>query len=126
MATRDAFSEEELAQLRGFPEITRAELIRYFTPTPADEAFVRRFHGRRNTLGAAVQMCTLPWLGFVPDDVTAAPSAAVARLSERLDIPSCFFAGWYGQAIVCDTPGCDAEDVIVGPAGWWACEVWVP
>ncbi len=34
MATRDVFSEEELAQLRGFPEIGRSELIRYFTLTP--------------------------------------------------------------------------------------------
>ena len=41
MATRDVFSEEELARLRGFPEITRAELIRYFTLTEADETFVR-------------------------------------------------------------------------------------
>ena len=32
MATRDVFSEDELAQLRGFPEPARAELIRYFTP----------------------------------------------------------------------------------------------
>ena len=38
-------------------------------------------------LGAAVQLCMLPWLGFVPDDVTAAPAAAVARLSEKLGIP---------------------------------------
>jgi hypothetical protein len=41
VATRDVFSEEELARLRGFPEITRAELIRYFTLTEADETFVR-------------------------------------------------------------------------------------
>jgi hypothetical protein len=34
-----------------------------------------------------VQLCTLPWLGFVPDDVAAAPAAAVARLSERLQVP---------------------------------------
>ena len=36
MATRDVFSAEELARLRGFPEITRAELIRYFTLTGPD------------------------------------------------------------------------------------------
>ncbi|MDQ6948254.1 MAG: DUF4158 domain-containing protein, partial [Actinomycetota bacterium] len=29
-------------------------------------------------LGLAVQLCTLPWLGFVPDDVASAPPAAVA------------------------------------------------
>ncbi|MEV4016794.1 hypothetical protein AB0J35_40495 [Nonomuraea angiospora] len=28
-----------------------------------------------------VQLCTLPWLGFVPDDVGSAPSAAVARVA---------------------------------------------
>ncbi len=31
--------------------------------------------------------CALPWLGFVPEDVPAAPAAAVARLSERVGIP---------------------------------------
>ena len=87
MATRDVFSEDELAQLRGFPEPARAELIRYFTLAPADEAFVRKFRGRDNVLGAAVQLCTLPWLGYVPDDVAAAPAAVVARLSEKLGIP---------------------------------------
>jgi Domain of unknown function (DUF4158) len=55
--------------------------------TGADEAFVRKFRGQGNTLGAAVQLCTLPWLGFVPDEVRSAPAAAVARLSERLQIP---------------------------------------
>lgn len=40
MATRVVFSEQLLARLRGFPEMTRAELIRYFTLTSADEGFV--------------------------------------------------------------------------------------
>jgi hypothetical protein len=71
VATRDVFSADELAQLRGFPEIGRAELIRFFMLTPADEEFVRRFRDKRNVLGAAVQLCTLPWLGFVPEDVPA-------------------------------------------------------
>ena len=75
MATRDVFSEDELAQLRGFPEPARAELIRYFTLGSADEAFVRKFRGQDNVLGVAVQLCTLPWLGFVPDDVAAVPAA---------------------------------------------------
>jgi hypothetical protein len=81
------FSADELAQLRGFPEIGHAELIRFFMLTPADEEFVRRFRDKRNVLGVAVQLCALPWLGFVPEDVPAAPAAAVTRLSERLGIP---------------------------------------
>jgi hypothetical protein len=39
-------------------------------------------------LGAAVQLCSLPWLGFVPDDLVTVPAAAVARLSQRLGIPA--------------------------------------
>jgi hypothetical protein len=31
-------------------------------------------------------VCTLPWLGFVPDDVASAPPAAVARLAEQLRV----------------------------------------
>jgi TnpA family transposase len=87
VATRDVFSEEELTRLRGFPaEINRMELIRYFTLTAADAEFVGKFRGRGNVLGAAVQLCSLAWLGFVPDDVAAVPVAAVARLSQRLGI----------------------------------------
>jgi hypothetical protein len=47
---------------------------------------VRKFGGQCKVLGAAVQLCALPWLGFVPDDVPSVPAAAVARLSERLGI----------------------------------------
>src|ERR1700690_1016461 len=83
------FSEGQLEQLRLFPDVGRDELIRFFTLTPADVAFVDPGRGRgpADRLGLAIQLCTLPWLGFVPDDVGLAPTAAVARLAERLAIP---------------------------------------
>src|SRR5664280_618317 len=81
VAPRTAFSNEKLEQLRGFPEVNHAELIRHFTLTPADEMFVRKFRGQGNVLGAAVQLCTLPWLGLVTSEVASAPAAAVARLA---------------------------------------------
>ena len=87
MATQ-VFSEAELDRLRGFPELDRDELIRFFTLTPTDEAFVRSHRGSSNHLGVAVQLCTLPWLGFVPDDVASAPAHAVHRLAEHLGIPA--------------------------------------
>lgn len=82
------FSEAELERLRGFPELDREELIRFFTLTPSDEALVRSHRGAGNHLGVAVQLCTLPWLGFVPDDVASAPAHAVQRLAEHLRIPA--------------------------------------
>lgn len=33
-----------------------------------------------------VQLCTPPWLGFVPNDVRSAPPTAVARLADRLGV----------------------------------------
>jgi len=34
----------------------------------------------------AVALCTLPWLGFVPDMVASAPPVAVARLADQLKV----------------------------------------
>ncbi|MFI2577420.1 Tn3 family transposase [Streptomyces rochei] len=116
MGTRDVFSEEELAQLRAFPEIGRVDLIRYFTLTDADEAFVRKFRTGRNVLGAAVQLCALPWLGYVPDDVTAAPVAAVGRLSQRLGVPMGELRG-YGEREQTRT---DHLRQVAAYAGWRA------
>ena len=82
------FSREQYEQLRSFPEISRDELARFFTLTPADVAFVAPGAGRGpvDQLGMAVQLATLPWLGFVPADVASAPAAAVARLAEQLGL----------------------------------------
>jgi hypothetical protein len=82
------FADEELERLRGFPEIGRDELFQFFTLMPADLAFVDPGRGRgpADRLGLAVTLCALPWLGFVPDNVTAAPPVAVARLAEQLAV----------------------------------------
>lgn len=85
MATR-VFSDEELEGLRSFPAIGKDELIRYFTLTPSDQTFLRKFRRAQNVLGAAVQLSALPWLGFVPDDVPSAPPAAVGRLARQLGL----------------------------------------
>ncbi|WP_431921125.1 DUF4158 domain-containing protein [Nonomuraea jabiensis] len=97
MSTR-MFSEDQLERLRSYPDISREDLIRYFTLTPADIAFIDPGRGRGpgDRLGLAVQLATLPWLGFVPDEVSSAPPVAVARLAERLGIDSVVLEG-YGE-----------------------------
>jgi hypothetical protein len=82
------FADEELERLRGFPEVGRGELFRFFTLTPADVAFADPGRGRgpADRLGLAVTLCTLPWLGFVPDKVSAAPPVVVARLADQLGV----------------------------------------
>jgi hypothetical protein len=97
MASR-LFSDDQLEALKGFPDIDKDELIRFFTLSPADVAFVDPGRGRgpADRLGLAVQLCTLPWLGFVPDEVRAAPPVAVGRLAERLRVDPGVLAG-YGE-----------------------------
>ncbi|MGB6162552.1 MAG: Tn3 family transposase [Pseudonocardiaceae bacterium] len=92
------FSREQYEQLRSFPEISRDELFRYFTLSSADVVFVDPGAGRgpADRLGLAVQLSTLPWLGFVPEDVASAPPVAVARLAERLGLDPGVLRG-YGK-----------------------------
>ncbi|MFD7843355.1 DUF4158 domain-containing protein [Nocardia sp. NPDC059764] len=87
-AATQVFAAEELARLREFPEISREELFRFFTLTPSDIAFVAPGRGRgpEDQLGLAVALCPLPWLGFVPDKVAAAPNVVVARLADQLKV----------------------------------------
>jgi TnpA family transposase len=82
------FTNEDLKALRRFPEIGREELFRFFTLPPADVAFIDPGRGRgpADRLGLAVALCTLPWLGFVPDDLASAPRAAVVRLAGQLQV----------------------------------------
>jgi hypothetical protein len=45
-----------------------------------------RGRGPADRLGLSVALCALPWLGFLPDKVSAAPPVAVARLAEQLRV----------------------------------------
>jgi hypothetical protein len=59
-----------------FPDIGRDELVRFFTLGFVDN--LRRSGGQvpEARLGLAVQLCTLPWLGYVPEDRSAAAGGA--------------------------------------------------
>jgi Domain of unknown function (DUF4158) len=50
VATR-LFSDDQLDQLRSFPDIGKDDLIRYFTLTGADVAFVDPGRGRVQVIG---------------------------------------------------------------------------
>lgn len=46
----------------------------------------------------APQLCTLPWLGFVPDEVASATTQAVQRLAEHLGIPVAALSAYGARA----------------------------
>ncbi|MGW4124437.1 DUF4158 domain-containing protein [Nocardia sp. NPDC004711] len=77
-----------MTRLREFPEISREELYRFFGLTRPISRSSRQVGGRGPTerLGLAVALCTLPWLGFVPNKESTAPPVAVARLAAEPNV----------------------------------------
>lgn len=88
--------EQAAAYGRFVEEPTRPELERFFFLDDMDRDLIALRRTTAHHLGFAVQLCTLPWLGFVPDDVTAAPPAAVGRLADQLHVDANALAG-YGE-----------------------------
>jgi Domain of unknown function (DUF4158)/Tn3 transposase DDE domain len=90
----------EIRKLESWPaEVGRDELVQYFTLTSEDVAWVNKSaRGTSAKLGLAVQLCALPWLGFVPEDVPAAPPAAASRLAVQLGLPVGSLASYGSRA----------------------------
>ena len=91
-------TDGELAQLSGFPAgIAGEDLVTYFSLEPSDRRWVVAGHrGQASRLGLALQLCALPWLGFVPDDLTAAPPAAVGLPAGQLGLDPAVLADYGG------------------------------
>jgi len=67
------YSDVELERLRGFPNsIAPDELIRFFTLTTGDIAFVNGHRTSPSRIGVAVQLCMLPCWGSCPTGSTVA------------------------------------------------------
>lgn len=88
-------SDADLARLTGWPDAVTGDELAVFFTLPGEDVrwLVQEHRGAGNRLGLAVQRCALPWLGWVPDDLTGCPAAAVARLGDALGITSSEVAG---------------------------------
>ena len=80
-------SEAERERLDGFPaQIVPGDIETYFTLSRADRAQIPRTTSAANRLGFALQLGTLRFLGFCPDDLRATPDAVVTFVAEQLDV----------------------------------------
>lgn len=80
-------SEAERERLSLFPTtILENDLITYFTLSPDDLLQVRRQRQSHNQLGFALQLCSLRYLGFCPDNLHKVPKEVVGYLAQQLDI----------------------------------------
>jgi len=81
------FSDLERQRLNGFPpEIKTEDRLTYFTLTTTDLALIDKRRVEHNRLGFALQLGTLRYLGFCPDELTTAPSSIVTYLAEQLEV----------------------------------------
>jgi len=115
-------SDAKFARLSGWPdEIGDDDLVTLFTLTSDDLAWLNGNVRIEKRLGVAVQLCALPWLGWIPDDLSGCPSAAVARLGGVLgfaagDVSRLLTAcgGWQGRTR-------DHRALVLARLGWRAC-----
>jgi hypothetical protein len=69
--------DTEFAQLSSWPGgIADEDTVTYFTLSADDLAWLAGFNREENRLGVAVQLATLPWLGWILDDLANCPVAA--------------------------------------------------
>ena len=66
----DFLTEAERERWQRFPDtIPQDDLFVFFQLSADDKREVRRQRDHQNRLGYALQLCTLRYLGFVPDDL---------------------------------------------------------
>src|SRR5512135_2717598 len=81
------FTDAERRRLGGFPaQLSHEDLVTFYTLTRADRALVNQYADETSRLGFALQLGTLRYLGFCPDDLGSAPSEVVRFLADQLKL----------------------------------------
>jgi TnpA family transposase len=77
----------ERARLQSCPhEIPEEDLLRSFALSDADLHEIARQRRSSNRLAFALQLCTLRYLGFCPDDLRSLPLAAVVYVARQIGV----------------------------------------
>ena len=80
-------SQAERERLQSFPDaITPNEVITFFTLSDQDLILVKKRSGHHNLLGFALQLGTLRYLSFIPDNFPQLPPTVVEYVAQQLEI----------------------------------------
>jgi hypothetical protein len=81
------FNDAERTRLGGFPaQVSHEDLVTFYSLTRTDRAEVNKCADDAGRLGFALQLGTLRYLGFCPDDLGAAPATVVRFLADQLKV----------------------------------------
>jgi TnpA family transposase len=90
-------SQVERERLQSFPfEIATNEIITFFTLSDKDLALVKKRSGDHNLLGFALQLGTLRYLSFIPDNFPKLPSVVIEYVAQQLEVSPTVLAD-YGE-----------------------------
>jgi hypothetical protein len=90
-------TKAEREQLSSFPVTpTEEDIITFFTLSISDKKLINQCSTDYNQLGFALQLSTLGYLGFVPDELTSAPKLIIEYLATQIQAnPQCL--NFYGK-----------------------------
>lgn len=90
-------TEAERARLNRFPaEIPEADVIAFFTLSEGDQELIKERSSAALRLGFALQLSALRYLGFVPAELTTAPTSVITFLARQLGVETDVLTA-YGQ-----------------------------
>ncbi len=93
------FSAAERERLDRFPDtVEHDDLITFFTLSDEDKARIPVFSAAPNRLGFALQLCTLRFIGFVPDALTIMPGPVVEHVASQLGVAPRVLASYGARA----------------------------
>src|SRR2546427_13247166 len=83
----DFLSAAERDRWQRFPDvIPHEDLVAFFWLSQEEIREVHRQRESQNRLGYALQLCTLRYLGFVPEDLQTTPLEVVTFVAEQLAV----------------------------------------
>ncbi len=84
---RQFLTKAEREQLSSFPSSpTEENIIKFYALTAKDNELINKRSGDYNRLGFALQLGTLRYLGFIPDELQNAPIVIVEYLAQQLQV----------------------------------------
>ena len=85
--TRILFTSFERQMLNEFPkEISNEDIITFFTLSDEDLKIIKKRRRPHNQLGFAIQICSLRYLGFSPDEFNSVPFRVVKHVAKQLNV----------------------------------------
>lgn len=80
-------TDSERDRLNRLPnEIPYNDLITFFTLSDSDKKLMKYRRGAHNRLGFAIQLCSLRYLGFCPDDLSTTPFEILDYVAKQVGL----------------------------------------